>query len=760
MVHISNTQDMSHDPLDTIVPLVSLHWFLQYHCTSNSELASLSNVNRRWRQITLKYLKDSFKAKVEEAFEIGRDADVDKDTSHTCSTRNMNTSTCSYPSAILQLLLPDMALEIAKRRLASMNSCSPFVSQDSSAFCLAWFHPKGIKLRTIDLSENSYDENENSISSSAGVGVGGTVTDLAASLKHLKQATQRLKSGSVSASGSALKSKQNNNLHLQTVTDEWQGYRNATDVLRPFGYSTAFVKDFLDYAADYTFDTKRLLLTYAPSSSLETDTNGTLRQRVRVRGVLEGETLSKQRRTTFAVRGTTFARPHGYCLCWEETRMLDLQAELEPSNNIEEQRALMRQITLIERRDKRNMVRMRDCLPRTVKSTPSKNPDYQRPFGQIEGRRQRCIQFLNADKDRAVYMRTHPFDCGPIEAPVTVFLVGIATEDGCFVSGLRKKFEVGHMYPHASSDSLVEMSPICLAVETAKSGDQSSSRYDNGSSFRDSNDGDSDDSSEIYQIQTEEMVGDLNCECKIQWKQKYDYDSFDEDEDEDEDGNLESEQSDVKENQMVHGSMGPGRWHIYTAVFDGAKSTIRIDGVEEPIESSMYNSAQDDVPILDGITIGSDHLFDMSLCFGEGSEGEGEGSIAELAYFKGIMDQQDIACFEDYLMEKHGIIHGSTTGLTRHPTSKSELMHSAKTLDKLPTHGRIGNQWQENQWMRDVHSLMVHSPFATSPRGSVPLRVAARHRSVAWHRCCDVTGKPIRVSRIGSKLSTGSSTDF
>ena len=189
MVHISNTQDMSHDPLDTIVPLVSLHWFLQYHCTSNSELASLSNVNRRWRQITLKYLKDSFKAKVEEAFEIGRDADVDKDTSHTCSTRNMNTSTCSYPSAILQLLLPDMALEIAKRRLASMNSCSPFVSQDSSAFCLAWFHPKGIKLRTIDLSENSYDENENSISSSAGVG--GTVTDLAASLKHLKQATQR-----------------------------------------------------------------------------------------------------------------------------------------------------------------------------------------------------------------------------------------------------------------------------------------------------------------------------------------------------------------------------------------------------------------------------------------------------------------------------------------------------------------------------------------------------------------------------------------
>ena len=60
-------------------------------------------------------------------------------------------------------------------------------------------------------------------------------------------------------------------------------------------------------------------------------------------------------------------------------------------------------------------------------------------------------------------MRTHPFDCGPIEAPVTVFLVGIATEDGCFVSGLRKKYEVGHMYPHASSDTLVEIIHNSLA---------------------------------------------------------------------------------------------------------------------------------------------------------------------------------------------------------------------------------------------------------------------------------------------------------
>eukprot|EP00553_Chaetoceros_curvisetus_P015815 CAMPEP_0204651518 /NCGR_PEP_ID=MMETSP0718-20130828/13458_1 /ASSEMBLY_ACC=CAM_ASM_000674 /TAXON_ID=230516 /ORGANISM="Chaetoceros curvisetus" /LENGTH=40 /DNA_ID= /DNA_START= /DNA_END= /DNA_ORIENTATION= len=39
----------------------------------------------------------------------------------------------------------------------------------------------------------------------------------------------------------------------------------------------------------------------------------------------------------------------------------------------------------------------------------AKNPDYQALpnqslVGKLEGRRQRCIQFLNADKTRAVYM--------------------------------------------------------------------------------------------------------------------------------------------------------------------------------------------------------------------------------------------------------------------------------------------------------------------------------------------------------------------
>ena len=48
----------------------------------------------------------------------------------------------------------------------------------------------------------------------------------------------------------------------------------------------------------------------------------------------------------------------------------------------------------------------------------------------------------------------------------------------------------------------------------------------------------------------------------------------------------------------------------------------------EPLQNQLKHAHDD--PVLDGLTIGSDHVFDMSLCFGEGSDGEGVGSIAEI----------------------------------------------------------------------------------------------------------------------------------
>lgn len=50
--------------------------------------------------------------------------------------------------------------------------------------------------------------------------------------------------------------------------------------------------------------------------------------------------------------------------------------------------------------------------------------------------------------------------------------------------------------------------------------------------------------------------------------------------------------------------------------------------------------------ILDGLSIGSDHQFDMSLCCGE-IEGEcGQGAISELVVFKGRLDDADIQQIE------------------------------------------------------------------------------------------------------------------
>ena len=43
--------------------------------------------------------------------------------------------------------------------------------------------------------------------------------------------------------------------------------------------------------------------------------------------------------------------------------------------------------------------------------------------------------------------------------------------------------------------------------------------------------------------------------------------------------------------------------------------------------------------MMDGLTLGSDHCFGISLCCGQGSPGEGEGAISEVAVFSGRLDE-------------------------------------------------------------------------------------------------------------------------
>ena len=49
-----------------------------------------------------------------------------------------------------------------------------------------------------------------------------------------------------------------------------------------------------------------------------------------------------------------------------------------------------------------------------------------------------CVKFLNADSTAATRLQTNVFST-PVPQPVTLFLVGVALEDGCFISGRNSR---------------------------------------------------------------------------------------------------------------------------------------------------------------------------------------------------------------------------------------------------------------------------------------------------------------------------------
>uniref|UniRef100_A0A6U6EXI8 Uncharacterized protein n=1 Tax=Odontella aurita TaxID=265563 RepID=A0A6U6EXI8_9STRA len=117
----------------------------------------------------------------------------------------------------------------------------------------------------------------------------------------------------------------------------------------------------------------------------------------------------------------------------------------------------------------------------------------------------------------------------------------------------------------------------------------------------------------------------------------------------------------------------------------------------------------------------------------------GEGAVAELAVFKGRLDERDMERVERYLMERHGIEPNTTSSAA---AASSPSMTEAHL---------------EDEHSRQAHALIAQPPPYKVRGDPVPLRAAARHPSVAWHRTCEVTGMNIDVSRIGSKVSKGSS---
>jgi hypothetical protein len=548
-------------------------------------------------------------------------------------------------------------------------------TNNAESFCAAWFPPEGIQIVPVPLDSDSDDDSTfhspSTRSKSFAFG----------------QHENRQKLSRSDSSSSFLN---------RNCSNEWKGYSQAWEVLAPFGYARSFVEQTMELAQKQGTAERKTKLN-----------NGT----TSIRNLFKSRTYKYKREThatTIAVRGATFARPEGYCLCWDYDDSVEgTQVPPKPDDDDNEEKCLSRQeviFKLLRHRSKNRRVLQQEMLPRVVISSPSKNNK-----NELEGGQHPCLQFLNSSGNNAVRLHTPPFDCGELRGPITVFCVGIATEDGCFFSGLKRQCQLGHMYPINGRDDLIDMSPICIATEKLASQTQLQDKAPRGF--------ESDDSSCDSEGggQRQEQIQTTACDCP--------FDCIPGEND------PEEEREPVNEECIHRGQRGPGNWHCYVAIFAGSESMIRVDGMSEHLPQCNKTGEMEEIA-MDGLTIGSDHCFDMTLCCGEGCEEEGEGAISELVVFQGQLDIRDIEELEDYLMRKH------------------------KIQKCCPGNQRL--ILNEDEWRRQARALIVQpSPYALM--GPVPLSIVAQDRAVAWKRVNAVTGENLRIGRIGSKFSTGSS---
>ena len=414
---------------------------------------------------------------------------------------------------------------------------------------------------------------------------------------------------------------------------------------------------------------------------------------------------------------------------------------------------------------------------------------------------------------------TPPWATLPLPEPITLLCVGIATEDGCFVSGLHCRFELGHLYPHNALTKLTERSAICIATNTAtttttpttpttattmttmdnvmdedhEDDDDGVVQPWNGTSARivvndnyhsnnsSSSSSDDDDDEErrdtVYDDDDDDDDEDLPLlrrRCKCIFRGATEKLALPMDSDSDTSNNSNSKCEHYRGRRICRGHIGPGAWHCYTAIFDGSRSTLRVDGVPEPVTFSpgtdgllTLNGGSTSPSVrLDGLTLGSDHGFGMSLCCGSVaaaqddnygtscSTTEGQGALAEIAVFAGRLDDTDLRVLERDMMRRHGI--GDFNN------SSGDNGTSSSNNDK----------WKNDEWTRRAEALHVSSPGSslafpttTLPQGvddngmtadqhfgSVPLRFMAQHHTVAWKQTNPGTCRT--KTRIGSNQSS------
>eukprot|EP00523_Entomoneis_sp_CCMP467_P003519 CAMPEP_0168761156 /NCGR_PEP_ID=MMETSP0724-20121128/23154_1 /TAXON_ID=265536 /ORGANISM="Amphiprora sp., Strain CCMP467" /LENGTH=628 /DNA_ID=CAMNT_0008810223 /DNA_START=21 /DNA_END=1904 /DNA_ORIENTATION=+ len=613
------------------VPRVALEWFVLEAISSDVEMAQFSNVCELWRKIMIDTL-------------VGR--------------------RCSGSPLLLTSFVRKL---ISLGENNNSNNGNDNKNKDGGtsfdeAFCLAWFAPEGLIQTWISPDDDSDGDDDDD---DYGAGFMALATR-AAQTYLFDDPMDSAKPKQPKALANNNKPQPNANAVL--VTEEWRGFQSPADIFRHFGYTPAFLRSLIE-TLPYSNERDALLANEFQAYT-----------------------------TNAAVRGATIARADGYCFCHDgdddsnnndknnssqianlrDKAQRQLYNEQEESDterpglfdimHLEESKLAMRRST------RRKQKLRRSVLPRVLVSQQN---HYDKGDEAADSPKKptppMSVQFLNGSRDHAVTMVTPLLDCGPQATPITLFCVAIATEDGCFLSGLHHKFELGHLYPEEALFEATEQSPICVATEDWDQGaiDSAMAQAFDAADDRQQGSVSSDDS-------TSRHTENSSCNCIFQHVQE------------------KNSQLDTDPDSIARGTLGPGSWHVYTTIVYGEQYRIRVDGVEEPVTLSSISTTLDHNPMLDGLTLGSDHNFGVSLCCGQGSPG-GQGAIAEVAVFRGALSPRDIETLEKRLMKKH-------------------------CIPPLPTNFR-----EQNDYGRRAQML-----FCQGTGGPVPLHYLARNRRVAW----------------------------
>lgn len=185
------------------LPDVAIKWLVD-NAANNSELACISNVSKKWREVVIKTILDQAKTSLEGGDYISRQS---------------------------LLLVASMVRFLLCQQRSSDNKVE--------SYCLTWLHPDGIEFKQlpIDPMDDSDDSDE-----------------IIYARDHRGDSPQPFApSGQQSYAGSEEESKASRRLirsrspapllgeHINCMY-QWNGYKEASEVLRPFGYANDFIR--------------------------------------------------------------------------------------------------------------------------------------------------------------------------------------------------------------------------------------------------------------------------------------------------------------------------------------------------------------------------------------------------------------------------------------------------------------------------------------------------------------------------------------